>query len=164
MGLVANAVKLTATGVSRVMPGSAVNGFARNASTSLGQASRNCPVISELGNVAQGIAQGDFTKAAVNTGILTLAVAPGSTGSKLAGSSKRSAMRMGALLGGNQAFSSSSNARSFSSTPFQKAVKKPLPYPMNGLEPVVSQNLMEYHYGKHHTAYVTNFNALQEKA
>ena len=25
-----------------------------------------------------------------------------------------------------------------------------LPYPMNGLEPVISQELMEYHYGKHH--------------
>ena len=39
-------------------------------------------------------------------------------------------------------------ARSFAT--FQKAVLKPLPYALNGLEPVISQQLMEFHYGKHH--------------
>ena len=34
----------------------------------------------------------------------------------------------------------------------------PLPYPMNGLEPHISQETLEYHYGKHHQAYVTNLN------
>ena len=47
---------------------------------------------------------------------------------------------------------------------FQKAVQKPLPYDINGLEPVISQNLMEYHYGKHHATYVNNLNGLYEKA
>ena len=56
MGFVSNTVRHTASGVSRVMPGNVVNGFARNASTSLSQASRNCPIISELGNITQGIA------------------------------------------------------------------------------------------------------------
>jgi len=49
-------------------------------------------------------------------------------------------------------------------TTFEKAVQKPLPYPMNGLEPVISENLMNYHYGKHHVAYVNNVNGLMEKA
>jgi Fe-Mn family superoxide dismutase len=35
---------------------------------------------------------------------------------------------------------------------------------MNGLEPVISQNLMEYHYGKHHVTYINNYNALIEQA
>lgn len=33
---------------------------------------------------------------------------------------------------------------------FQKAVLKPLPYALNGLEPVISEHLMSFHYGKHH--------------
>ena len=33
---------------------------------------------------------------------------------------------------------------------------------MNGLEPVVSQQLMEFHYGKHHATYVNNLNALRD--
>lgn len=42
--------------------------------------------------------------------------------------------------------------------------QKPLPYPIDGLEPVISKNLMEYHYGKHHATYVNNLNGLYEKA
>ncbi len=34
----------------------------------------------------------------------------------------------------------------------------PLPYEISGLEPVISGHLMEFHYGKHHQAYVTNLN------
>lgn len=34
----------------------------------------------------------------------------------------------------------------------------PLPYPMDGLQPYISQETLEYHYGKHHQAYVTNLN------
>ena len=48
--------------------------------------------------------------------------------------------------------------RSFAA--FQKAVLKPLPYAINGREPVISQNLMEFHYGKHHQTYVNILNAL----
>jgi len=35
-----------------------------------------------------------------------------------------------------------------------------LPYPKNALEPVISQETIEYHYGKHHQTYVTNLNNL----
>ena len=45
-----------------------------------------------------------------------------------------------------------------------KAVQKPLPYAMNGLEPVISQNLMEFHYGKHHLTYINNLNNLYAAA
>lgn len=33
-----------------------------------------------------------------------------------------------------------------------------LPYELNGLEPVIPQEIMEYHYGKHHTAYCAKYN------
>jgi len=36
----------------------------------------------------------------------------------------------------------------------------PLPYPTNALEPYMSKETFEYHYGKHHQAYVTNLNNL----
>ncbi len=35
-----------------------------------------------------------------------------------------------------------------------------LPYELNGLEPHISQKTLEFHYGKHHQAYVTNLNNL----
>lgn len=35
-----------------------------------------------------------------------------------------------------------------------------LPYAMNALEPVISVETLEYHYGKHHATYVTNLNNL----
>ncbi len=35
-----------------------------------------------------------------------------------------------------------------------------LPYAMNALAPTISQETLEYHYGKHHKAYVTNLNNL----
>jgi len=34
----------------------------------------------------------------------------------------------------------------------------PLTYSMNGLEPYISKETLEFHYGKHHQAYVTNLN------
>lgn len=37
-----------------------------------------------------------------------------------------------------------------------------LPYAMNALEPHMSQETLEYHYGKHHQTYVTNLNNLTE--
>ncbi|MDO8347838.1 MAG: Fe-Mn family superoxide dismutase [Rugosibacter sp.] len=36
----------------------------------------------------------------------------------------------------------------------------PLPYAMDALAPHISQETFEYHYGKHHQAYVTNLNNL----
>jgi Fe-Mn family superoxide dismutase len=36
----------------------------------------------------------------------------------------------------------------------------PLPYPMDALAPRISKETLEYHYGKHHQAYVTNLNNL----
>lgn len=35
-----------------------------------------------------------------------------------------------------------------------------LPYAMNALEPHISQETLEYHYGKHHKTYVDNLNKL----
>ncbi len=36
----------------------------------------------------------------------------------------------------------------------------PLPYPMDALEPHISKETLEYHYGKHHNTYVVNLNNL----
>jgi Fe-Mn family superoxide dismutase len=36
----------------------------------------------------------------------------------------------------------------------------PLPYAMNALAPHISQETLEYHYGKHHKTYVDNLNKL----
>jgi len=36
----------------------------------------------------------------------------------------------------------------------------PLPYAKDALQPHISQETLEYHYGKHHQAYVTNLNNL----
>ena len=38
----------------------------------------------------------------------------------------------------------------------------PLPYPMDALAPHMSRETLEYHYGKHHNAYVVNLNNLQK--
>ncbi|MDT8393486.1 MAG: superoxide dismutase [Bacteroidales bacterium] len=35
-----------------------------------------------------------------------------------------------------------------------------LPYPKDALEPVISKRTIEFHYGKHHQAYVNNLNNL----
>ena len=39
-----------------------------------------------------------------------------------------------------------------------KATQDPLPYPLNGLEPVLSEKLMDLHYNKHHHNYVMKYN------
>ncbi len=36
----------------------------------------------------------------------------------------------------------------------------PLPYAMDALQPYISKETLEYHYGKHHLAYVNNLNNL----
>jgi len=38
----------------------------------------------------------------------------------------------------------------------------PLPYAQNALEPHISAETLEYHYGKHHQTYVNNLNKLLE--
>ena len=38
----------------------------------------------------------------------------------------------------------------------------PLPYTMDALAPHISQETLEYHYGKHHQTYVTNLNNLTQ--
>ena len=35
-----------------------------------------------------------------------------------------------------------------------------LPYAKNALEPYISEKTIEFHYGKHHQAYVNNLNNL----
>jgi Fe-Mn family superoxide dismutase len=37
-----------------------------------------------------------------------------------------------------------------------------LPYELDALEPVISKKTIEFHYGKHHQAYVNNLNNLKE--
>lgn len=37
-----------------------------------------------------------------------------------------------------------------------------LPYSLDGLEPYISKKTLEYHYGKHHKAYIDNLNGLLE--
>ena len=37
-----------------------------------------------------------------------------------------------------------------------------LPYAMDALAPQISKETLEYHYGKHHNAYVTNLNKLTD--
>ncbi len=39
-----------------------------------------------------------------------------------------------------------------------------LPYAMDALAPNISKETLEYHYGKHHQAYVTNLNNLLEES
>ena len=36
----------------------------------------------------------------------------------------------------------------------------PLPYAMDALQPHISKETLEYHYGKHHLTYVNNLNQL----
>lgn len=48
---------------------------------------------------------------------------------------------------------------SLSSTTFAEFKQAALPYASNALEPVIDQQTMEIHYGKHHKAYVDNLNA-----
>jgi Fe-Mn family superoxide dismutase len=38
----------------------------------------------------------------------------------------------------------------------------PLPYPQDALQPHISARTLEFHYGKHHQAYVTNLNNLTQ--
>ena len=38
-----------------------------------------------------------------------------------------------------------------------------LPYDFSDLEPVISAEIMQLHYSKHHNAYVTNLNVALEK-
>ncbi len=38
-----------------------------------------------------------------------------------------------------------------------------LPYALDGLEPVITKEIMEYHYGKHHTAYCAKYNDFMPK-
>ncbi len=46
----------------------------------------------------------------------------------------------------------------------KKYEQKPLGYDMSALEPYMQKSTLEFHYGKHHAAYVANLNAALEKA
>ncbi len=37
---------------------------------------------------------------------------------------------------------------------------EPLPYPLDALEPHISERTMSYHYGRHHAGYVANLNRM----
>lgn len=45
----------------------------------------------------------------------------------------------------------------------QKFTLPPLPYALDALEPVISAEIMNLHYNKHHNTYVTNLNVALEK-
>lgn len=45
----------------------------------------------------------------------------------------------------------------------QKYTLPKLPYELDALEPVISKEIMDLHYNKHHAAYVNNLNAALEK-
>lgn len=45
-----------------------------------------------------------------------------------------------------------------------KVALPPLPYELNGLEPVISAKLLDFHYNKHHKAYADNLNAKTQEA
>src|SRR5438046_406844 len=45
-------------------------------------------------------------------------------------------------------------------TQIKKHTLPPLPYAMDALAPIISKETLEYHYGKHHQAYVNNLNNL----
>ena len=55
--------------------------------------------------------------------------------------------------------------RSFSALPsnYQVATLPPLPYALHSLSPVISEEIVDIHYNKHHLAYVNNYNSLREK-
>ena len=52
--------------------------------------------------------------------------------------------------------------RAFSASP-KRIELKHLPYEYGDLEPVLSGEIMELHYSRHHRAYVNNLNNLQEQ-
>jgi Fe-Mn family superoxide dismutase len=39
-----------------------------------------------------------------------------------------------------------------------------LPYEMDALEPYISHETLEYHYGKHHQTYVNNLNKFVQES
>lgn len=57
------------------------------------------------------------------------------------------------LLGCNAAFRSFSTA-----APAARIQQTPLPFALNALEPVLTQQQMDYHYNRHHKTYVTKYN------
>jgi Fe-Mn family superoxide dismutase len=61
------------------------------------------------------------------------------------------------ILGSRSWVSTSAQGTSF---PFKLPV---LPYAQDALQPHISKETLEFHYGKHHQAYVTNLNTFAEK-
>ena len=45
----------------------------------------------------------------------------------------------------------------------QPLKQNPLPYSFNALEPVLSAEILEVHYSKHHAGYIRKYNALLDK-
>ena len=84
---ISNAVKGVASGKPINRSLNAGNGarptntLARNAVSNLDAATNGCPVVSECKNMIEGVAKGDFKKAATNGGLLSLySLASGAAG------------------------------------------------------------------------------------
>lgn len=76
--------------------------------------------------------------------------------------SRRNALKLGALTLATMALPLASKAQAATGAPF---TLPELPYPTDALEPVIGEQTMKIHHGKHHKAYVDNLNrALEGKA
>ncbi len=64
------------------------------------------------------------------------------------------------LISGNTIKASNIKYNNFKNTKTMKFEKVALPYATDALEPVISKETIELHYGKHHQAYVDNLNRL----
>jgi Fe-Mn family superoxide dismutase len=69
-------------------------------------------------------------------------------------------LRLG-IAGAAGAISAAGSDRAFAGSQSSSNVSLPaLPYAQNALAPVISENTLSFHYGKHHQAYVNNTNKL----
>lgn len=50
------------------------------------------------------------------------------------------------------------NFNAGAATKAPRLTQTPLPYPIDGLEPVISKQQLDYHYNRHHKTYVTKYN------
>jgi Fe-Mn family superoxide dismutase len=74
--------------------------------------------------------------------------------------SRREALKLGAMTFATLAFPMARGARAATATPF---TLPPLPYPTDALKPIIGEETMQLHHGKHHQAYINKLNAALAK-